>query len=63
MRSVAVLGREFWFPLDKESLESPALNRSNNKAHFNYLRYVSTNSTLVTAVLQILVKERQTAHQ
>ena len=63
MRSVAALGREFRFPMDTELIETPVLNSKDNSALFKYLRDVSTNSTFSTAVLQILVEERRTAHR
>ena len=63
MRSVTALGREFRIIIDTELLESPTLNPGNNEKLFKYLRDVSTNSTFMTAVLKIIVEERQTAHR
>ena len=39
------------------------LNSDDNKALFQYLRDVSNDSTFATAVLQVLVEERRTAHR
>ena len=62
MRSVAVVGGELIFPLDKELLPTPTLNPDNNQALFKYLRDVPMNSQFAISVLNILLEERRTAH-
>ena len=62
MRSVAVVGGELIFPLDKELLPTPTLNPDNNQALFKYLRDVPMNSQFAISVLNILLEERRIAH-
>lgn len=42
---------------------TPILNIETNSFLFNYLRDLSTDSTLSLSVLQILIEERRTAHR
>ena len=61
-QSIAAVGREFRFLLDVELASAPTINTSNQSALFWYLWDVSTNSTFAQSILQVLIKEQQTAH-
>ena len=58
MHRFSELGREFQFWINTELLEEPTLNPSNNESLLKYIRDVSTDSTFVSELLQILVDER-----
>ena len=62
-RSMAAVGRDFYFPLDVEMMPSPTLNSPENANLFQYLRDVSNESTFALSIVQILVKERCKYHQ
>ena len=59
---MAVVGREFRFPLDIELLDQSSLNNKEHSALFHYLRNISFNLQFSISVLQILIDERRSAH-
>ena len=62
-RSLVAIGRELRFPLDVELCPTPPLNNEHNTALIQYLHDVSNDSKFAISVLQILIKERCTAHK
>ena len=50
-RSLAVVGREFRFPLDVELSPSPTLNDNTNSELYNYIRGVFSDATFSLSVL------------
>ena len=62
-RCVAEVGRHFKFPMDVQLNKTPELNDADHSELYDYLRDVSIDSTFVTSVLQVLIKERRTAHR
>ena len=62
-RCLAAVGRHFKFPMDVALSADPTLNDDSQSALFTYLRDVSNDSQFATAVLQILIEERRTAHR
>ena len=62
-RYVAAVGRHFKFPMDVQLNKTLELNDTDHSALFDYLRDVSIDSTFATSVLQVLIKERRTAHR
>ena len=62
-RSLAAVGRHFKFPMDVKLSPTPTLNDADESALYTYLRDISTDSQFATAVLQVLIEERRTAHR
>ena len=62
-RSIAVVGRNFKFPIDVKLAGSPILNSGNQSTLHNCLRDVSNDYTFATSVLQVLIEERRTTHR
>ena len=62
-RCLAAVGRHFKFLLDVDLSAYPIMNDDNQSVLFTYLRDVSNDSQFATAVLQILIEKRRTAHR
>ena len=63
LRCVAAVGCNFKFLIDLSLAASTSLNIVDHSALCTYLRDASIDFTLVISVLQILIKDRRTAHR
>ena len=63
LRSVAAVGRELYFSLDVELLQTPTTLDQGNSGLYEYLWHVSNNSQFATSIIHISIKERRTAHR
>ena len=59
--SIAAVVRNFLFPSDVDLSPTPLLNNEMNKALFNYLRNVITDSSFSLSILQILIEDKRLA--
>ena len=62
-RSLSAVGREFQLPLHIELSAIPELNGEFNSTLYIHLRNLSSDALFSTAVVQVLVEERQEAHR
>ena len=62
LRSVPVIGRELWFPLDIDLSALPSLVSNNAESVISYLRLTDSNCHFATVILKILIEDRRTTH-
>ena len=63
IRSFAAVVWELHFLVEVKLLQTPTNLNQGNYGLYEYLWHVSNNSQFATSILQILIKERQTAHR
>ena len=61
--SLAAVGKKSRSPLDIELSAIPELNDEYNSTLYNYLWNISSDASLTTSVVQVLVEEPHEAHR